>query len=250
MIFHLAAQSFVQESFKSIAETIENNTKPALNICLAIMDLGLDKKTVIQFACSSEQYGKVIAKECPIKETNELRPQSPYGYSKIALEYLGKMFYNVYGLKIVLTRAFNHEGPRRGKVFVISNFAKQIVDIEKGKQKPVIKVGNLEACRDWTDVKDMVEAYYLAVKKCDYGEPYNIGTGNTIQVQDMLNELIKMSHCSDIKIVQDKSRMRKAEVPLLMADSDKFKKKTGWKPKRTFHSTLESILMYWRMYED
>lgn len=250
VIFHLAGQSYVQESFKSIKETIDNNVNPALNICLAILDLGLTD-TVIQFACSSEEYGKVTEKECPVKETNELRPQSPYGYSKIALEYLGKMFYNVYGLKIVLTRAFNHEGPKRGKVFVISNFAKQIIDIEKGKQKPIIKVGNLDACRDWTDIRDMVAAYYLAVKKCDYGVPYNIGTGVSRSIREMLNELIKISYCSDeIKVVIDKSRLRKSEVPLLQADNKKFRDKTGWSIRYTFKETLASMLDYWRNYED
>jgi len=148
-------------------------------------------------------------------------------------------------MKIIRTRGFNHTGPRRGETFVTSNFAKQIAMIEKGKQEPVIKVGNLEAERDWTDVRDMVKGYLLSVEKCDPGDVYNICTGHGVVVQDMLNILLKMSK-EKVKIVQDPSRMRPSEVPVLVGDNSKFVAKTGWKPEIPFEKTMEDLLNYWR----
>ena len=194
---------------------------------------------------SSEEYGLVKPDEVPIKETNPLRPLSPYGVSKIAQDMLSYQYAKSYGMKIVITRGFNHTGPRRGSVFVASNFAKQIVEIEKGKKKPVIEVGNLEAKRDFTDVRDMVRGYWLAVQKGVPGERYNLCSGKAISIQELLDMLLKLSTV-EITVKQDPSRMRPSDVQILLGDNTKFKELTGWSPEIPFEKTLKDLLDYWR----
>ncbi|MEO0183866.1 MAG: GDP-mannose 4,6-dehydratase, partial [candidate division WOR-3 bacterium] len=167
-IFHLAAQSYVPFSWRAPAETLTTNVLGELNIFEGVRELKIDP--FIHIAGSSEEYGLVHPQEVPIKETNPLRPLSPYAVSKVAQDLLGFQYYKSYGLKIVRTRAFNHTGPRRGEVFVSSNFARQLIEIEKKKRKPIIYVGNLEAVRDFSDVRDVVRGYYLALKKGTPGE--------------------------------------------------------------------------------
>lgn len=242
-IFHLAAQSFVQSSWASPANTMEMNVVGSVHLFEAVRRARID--SIIQIACSSEEYGKVFPNEIPIKETNPLRPLSPYAVSKVAMDYLGYQYYQSYGVKIIRTRGFNHTGPRRGEVFVTSNFAKQIAEIEKGKKDPVINVGNLDAQRDWTDVRDMVKAYLLSVKKCEYGEVYNICSETTVKVKDMLDLLLSLTKAK-VKIVEDSSRMRPSDVPVLLGDCSKFRKATGWKPEIPFKETTKDLLNYWR----
>jgi len=242
-IFHLAAQSFVPTSWVSPSVTLEVNIIGSANLFEAVRQAKIE--SVIQIACSSEEYGLVYPNEVPIKETNPLRPQSPYGVSKVAMDYLGYQYFCSYGMKIIRTRGFNHTGPRRGETFVTSNFAKQIALIEKGKQDPVIHVGNLEMQRDWTDVRDMVRAYLLSVTKCDPGEVYNICTGKAVVVKDMLNILLSKSKVQ-VKIQEDPNRMRPSDVPVLIGDNTKFVEKTGWKAEIPFEKTMEDLLNYWR----
>jgi GDP-4-dehydro-6-deoxy-D-mannose reductase len=148
-------------------------------------------------------------------------------------------------LNIVRNRAFNHTGPRRGEVFVCSTFAKQIAEIEKGKKDAVLKVGNLEAQRDFTDVRDIVKAYWLAAEKCDPGEVYNICSGEPRTIQSMLDTLLSFTDAK-VEVKHDPSRMRPSDVPILKGDFSKFSKKTGWKPEIPFDQTLKDILNYWR----
>jgi GDP-4-dehydro-6-deoxy-D-mannose reductase len=242
-IFHLAAQSFVPTSWVSPAVTLEVNIVGSANLFESVRMAKIDP--VIQIACSSEEYGLVHEDELPIKETNPLRPLSPYAVSKLAMDYLGYQYQQSYGVKIIRTRGFNHTGPRRGDTFAESNFAKQIAMIEKGKQDPVISVGNLEAKRDYTDVRDMVQAYLLSVEKCDPGDVYNIATGTTIRIGDLLNMLLGMSKVK-VEIRKDPARMRPSDVPVLIGDATKFMAKTGWKPAIPFEKTMEDLLNYWR----
>jgi GDP-4-dehydro-6-deoxy-D-mannose reductase len=242
-IFHLAAQSFVPTSWVSPSITLEVNIVGSANLFEAVRMANIDP--VIQIACSSEEYGLVKPKEIPIKETNPLRPLSPYAVSKVAMDYLGYQYYQSYKVRIVRTRGFNHTGPRRGDTFAESNFAKQIALIEKGKQEPVIHVGNLDASRDYTDVRDMVRAYVLAVEKCDPGEVYNICSGSTIKISEMLKTLLSMTK-TKVDIRQDPARMRPSDVPVLLGDNSKFVRKTGWKTDIPFKNTLEDLLNYWR----
>jgi GDP-4-dehydro-6-deoxy-D-mannose reductase len=242
-LFHLAAQSYVPFSWRAPSETLSTNIIGELNIFEAVRELKLD--TRIQIAGSSEEYGMVYPDEVPIKETNPLRPLSPYGVSKVAQDLLGYQYTQSYGLKIVRTRAFNHTGPRRGDVFVSSNFAKQIVEIEKGLRKPVLRVGNLEAVRDFVDVRDVVRAYFLALEKGTPGEVYNIATGRGVKIKEMLDRLLKIARI-DIKVEVDPTRFRPSDVELLVGSAEKFQKATGWKPEIPFDQTLEDLLNYWR----
>ena len=243
-IFHLAAQSYVPMSWSAPADTLETNVIGTVNLFEAVRKSKIDSR--IHIAGSSEEYGMVYPSELPIKETNPLRPLSPYGVSKVAQDMLSYQYHKSYGLKIVVTRAFNHTGPRRGEVFVTSNFAKQVVEIEKGKKKPVIEVGNLEAKRDFSDVRDIVRAYWLAINKCDFGEAYNICSGKAISMKELLDLILSMSKVKGIKIVKDPARMRPSDVPVLLGDCTKFKKKTGWKPEIPFEKTIEDLMNYWR----
>jgi GDP-4-dehydro-6-deoxy-D-mannose reductase len=242
-IFHLAAQAFVPSSWKSPVETLNTNIIGSLNLFEAIKKN--NKKIKIQIAGSSEEYGLVKENEVPIKESNPLRPLSPYGVSKVAMDLLGYQYHQSYGLNIIRTRAFNHEGPRRGESYVTSNFAKQVALIEAGEQEPVINVGNLEAKRDFTDVRDMVKAYWLAVEKGIPGEVYNIASGKAYKIQEVVNILKKLSK-KEFKVKQDPSRLRPSDVQILLGDSTKFRKQTGWKPEIPFEKTMEDLLDYWR----
>jgi GDP-4-dehydro-6-deoxy-D-mannose reductase len=243
-VFHLAAQSFVPASWRSPADTLETNAVGTINMLEAIQNLNLDP--AIQIAGSSEEYGLVYPDEVPILETNPLRPLSPYGVSKVAADKLGFQYHRSYGMRVVITRSFNHTGPRRGEVFVTSNFAKQIVEIEKGKRDPVIKVGNLNAQRDFSDVRDIVRAYWLAVEKGEYGDCYNLCSGKPRVIKDVLDLLLQSSTSENIKTEEDPSRMRPSDVQILHGDCSKFKKQTGWEPEIPFEKTMSDLLDYWR----
>jgi GDP-4-dehydro-6-deoxy-D-mannose reductase len=243
-VFHLAAQSFVPTSWRSPADTMETNAVGTINLLEAVRKVNIDP--AIQIAGSSEEYGLVYPDEVPIKETNPLRPLSPYGVSKVAADRLGFQYHRSYGMKIVITRSFNHTGPRRGEVFVTSNFAKQIVEIEKGLREPIVRVGNLEAQRDFSDVRDVVRAYWLSVNKCEFGECYNICSGEPRVIKDVPDILLKNSTVKDIKIENDPSRMRPSDVQVLHGDCTKIMELTGWKPEIPFEKTMSDLMDYWR----
>src|SRR3989344_63755 len=242
-IFHLAAQSFVPTSWVSPSVTLEVNIVGSANLFEAARQADIDP--VIQIACSSEEYGLVHENELPITEDNPLRPLSPYAVSKVAMDYLGYQYHASYNIRIVRTRGFNHTGPRRGDTFAESNFAKQIALIEKKKQEPVVRVGNLDAQRDYTDVRDMVKAYLLAVEKCEAGDVYNICTGKAIHIGDMLNLLLSYAKVK-VEIKQDPARMRPSDVPILIGDNSKFTATTDWKAEIPFEKTMKDLLEYWR----
>jgi GDP-4-dehydro-6-deoxy-D-mannose reductase len=243
VVFHLAAQSFVPSSWSAPSETLTTNVAGQTNLFEAIRALRLDP--VVQIACSSEQYGLVLPDEVPIKETNPLRPLSPYAVSKVAQDFLGYQYFQSYGLKVIRTRGFNHTGPRRGQVFVTSNFCSQVAAIELGLQEPVIRVGNIEAIRDFTDVRDMVRAYWLAVTRARPGEVYNIATGNGIRIREMLDRILALSNVH-VKVEVDPDRLRPSDVEILIGDSSKFRADTGWEPRISFEQTLTDLLAYWR----
>jgi GDP-4-dehydro-6-deoxy-D-mannose reductase len=242
-IFHLAAQSFVPTSWTCPSETFCINSIGQINLFESLLSLGL--KPRIQIAGSSEEYGLVHEDEVPMKETNPLRPLSPYAVSKVAQDLLGYQYHQSYGLPVVRTRGFNHTGPRRGEVFICSNFARQIAEIEAGKREPVMYVGNLEAKRDFTDVRDMVRAYWLSLEKGKPGDVYNIGSGTTYKIKDVLDMLMSLTD-KKVKVEVDPDRLRPSDVPILLADSSKFRKATGWEPRFEFSRSLKDLLDYWR----
>lgn len=246
VIYHLAAQSYVPASFTNPSDSIHVNTIGTLNLLESIRLNNIDP--IVHTCSSSEVYGQVREDEIPIKETTPLRPVSPYGVSKVGEDMLAYQYFISYGIKTIRTRMFTHTGPRRGDVFVVSSFAKQIAEIEKGiNKKPIIKVGNLESVRTFADVRDAVKAYWLLTEKCKPGEVYNIGGETTMTIGEMLNKLIEMSTMKDtIKPEIDKSLFRPSDVTLQIPDTTKFIKATGWKPEIPFKKTLEDILNFWR----
>jgi GDP-4-dehydro-6-deoxy-D-mannose reductase len=246
VVFHLAAQSFVPSSWSAPGDTVLSNLSGQINLFEAIRSLELDP--VVQIACSSEQYGMVLPEETPIRETNPLRPLSPYAVSKVGQDFLGYQYFMSYGLKVVRTRGFNHTGPRRGDVFVTSNFARQIARIELGLAPAVIRVGNLDAVRDFTDVRDMVRAYWLAVTQGKPGEVYNIATGHGMTIRELLDQLVALAKV-EVKVETDPARLRPSDVEILIGDASKFRADTGWEPQVPFTKTLEDTLDFWRQRE-
>lgn len=244
IIFHLGGQSFVPSSFTAPQETFNINALGTLNLLEAVRN-STCCNPVTQICGSSEEYGFVRPEETPIKETNQLRPLSPYGVSKVAADLTAQQYHHSYGLKTVVTRAHNHSGPRRGSVFATSNFAKQVAEVEKGIRKE-ISVGNLSSIRDITDVRDMVRAYVLATGYCKHGEVYNVCSGVGHSMEEILDLLIHNSPKLDIRVVQDPSRMRPSDVELLIGDCSKFKEATGWKPEIPLETTLKDLLKFWR----
>jgi GDP-4-dehydro-6-deoxy-D-mannose reductase len=174
-----------------------------------------------------------------------LRPLSPYAVSKVAQDLLGFQYHCSYDMFIVRTRAFNHSGPRRPEAFVDSGFAWQIARIEAGLQEPVIWVGNLEAQRDFTDVRDIVRAYWLALEKGVPGEVYNIASGKAWRIREVLDLLLSMAKVP-VEVRQDPARMRPSDVPVLVGDSTKFRQQVGWQPQIPYEQTLRDMLDYWR----
>ncbi len=243
-IFHLASQSNVASSWNSPRETLINNITAQLNLFEAVRQEKIEDLR-IHVSGSSEEYGLVHENELPVRETNPLRPLSPYAVSKVTQDTLAYQYHQSFGLYIVRTRSFNHTGPGQSDVFVASNFAKQIVEVEMGLREPVIRVGNLEAQRDFTDIRDVVRAYALALDQCKPGEVYNIGSGKAHSIKQLLAVLLGMSRII-IQVEQDPSRMRPSDIPKLVGDMDKFRRQTGWRPRIAFEQTLKDLLDYWR----
>ena len=242
-IYHLAAQSFVPTSWRAPSETLETNIIGQVHLLEAVRELAA--KPRVQIAGSSEEYGMVHEDELPITENNPLRPLSPYAVSKVGQDLLGYQYSMTYGLPIIRTRAFNHTGPRRGSVFVTSNFAKQIADIEKGRQGPVIRVGNLEARRDFSDVRDIVRGYVLVLRQGEAGEVYNLASGRALTIRAVLDTLLGLTEAK-VQVEQDPTRMRPSDVPVLQGDYGKLHARTGWEPLIPFEQTAADLLDFWR----
>jgi GDP-mannose 4,6-dehydratase len=244
-VFHLAAQSYPLTSFNSPEDTFNTNILGTLRLLQSLKLYAKD--AFIHLCSSSEVYGRVPSEFVPIKEETNYHPASPYAISKIGTDLLGRFYYEAYNMNIITTRMFTHTGPRRGDVFAESSFAKQIALIEQGKSSKILKVGNLDSLRTYADVRDAVDAYYklLTVNPIP-GEFYNIGGTYTCTVGEMLDHLLSLSFVKDIKIVEDKERIRPIDADLQVPDSSKFKKHTNWSEKYSFEETMEDLLNYWR----
>jgi len=242
-IYHLAAISFVPPSLKDPKLTFDTNLYGTLNIYQAVIDLEINP--MILFVGSADEYGRVNENDLPTKEECPLNPMNPYSISKASADFLSLAYFKYYYLKIIRVRPFNHIGPRQAPDFVCSNFAKQIAEIEKGLREPIIKVGNLEAKRDFTDVRDMIRGYWLALDKGEPGEVYNICSERAIQIKGLLNHLLELSS-RKVEIMKDSKRMRPSDNPILQGDSSKFRRRSGWKPEILLDKTLKDLLEYWR----
>jgi GDP-4-dehydro-6-deoxy-D-mannose reductase len=242
-VFHLAAQSFVPASFADPWDTLQNNIRAQLNLLEAVRRSGRDVRVLV--IGSNEEYGAPRPEELPQTEESPLRPNNPYAVSKVAQDFLGLQYYLAYGLPVVRVRPFNHTGPGQAPRFVVPAFASQIARIEAGRQEPVMKVGNLEAARDFTDVRDVVRAYHLAVSQGEPGEVYNLASGRPQSVRGLLEMLLSHSHV-EIRVERDPSRYRPVDVPAVYGSAAKFRQRTGWEPQIPFEQTLRDILAYWR----
>lgn len=242
-IFHLAAQSSVALSWKKPALTADINIKGTINILEAARRSELPVRIIM--IGSGEEYGYAANRDIPVDEAVTPVPGNIYAVTKYTQNMLGRLYCDAYGMDIISVRAFNHIGPGQLPQFVVADFCKQAADIEAGRQEPVIRVGNLSAKRDFTDVRDIVRAYGELALKGRKGETYNVGSGKAVPIQSILDKICELSS-SDIKVEIDKARFRPADTPKIEADISKLSKDTGWKPEIPIESALRDIIDYWR----
>ncbi len=246
-IFHMASQSFVSPSWDHASLYMDANYKMTVNLLNACLEAGINPKILIPG--SGEEFGEVKEEELPITEKSELKPVNPYAVTKVAQDMIGYVYFKSYGLNIIRTRAFNHEGPRREKVFGIPWYAYQIAMIEKGLQKKFMEVGHLDDRRSFTHVFDMVNAYWLATEKCDPGELYLVGSENENDVKtfrEALEYMISKSTSKGIDYKVVKKYVRPTQVPFLICNCEKFRKQTGWNPQFNFQRIIDDTLEFWR----
>jgi GDP-mannose 4,6-dehydratase len=246
-VFHLAAQSYPLTSFTAPLQTLDTNILGTERILEALRRVpGIDP--IIHVCSSSEVFGRVSADKLPIEEECSFHPASPYAISKTGTDLIGRFHAQAYGQKVLVTRMFTHTGPRRGDIFAESTFAKQIAMIERGLIPPVVKTGNLQSLRTWSDVRDAVRAYYLLVTvNPTPGEYYNIGGTFSCTVGDMLTHLISISRFREkIRVETDPARLRPLDADLQVPETAKFRVHTGWKPEIPFDKTMLDLLNYWR----
>ena len=243
VVFHLAAQSYVLTSFNSPIQTLWTNVIGTANLLEAVRLTKIDP--VVHVCSSSEVYGQVRKEDIPIKESCPFRPASPYAVSKVGEDMVAYQYWLSHKIRTIRTRMFTHSGPRRGDVFALSYFAKQVAAAELGLAKPVIRVGNLKSVRTICDVRDAVKAYWIMVNKCKPGEVYNIGGTRTLTIGHALDILLSFS-AKRFEIKVDPKLLRPSDVTLQIPCIDKFKKETGWKPEIPLEQTLRDMLGYWK----
>jgi GDP-4-dehydro-6-deoxy-D-mannose reductase len=242
-VYHLAAQSSPTESLVDPWATIGNNLLSQLNLLEALLSAGLRPRVLV--VGSSDEYGSVKAEDVPTHEDVPLRPTTPYAVSKVGQDVMGYQYFAHHGLPVVRVRPFNHTGPGQDARFVIPHFARQLAHIEASHTEPVLRVGNLQVARDFTDVRDMVSAYRLAVVTGAPGDVYNLGRGRATRIADMVEELVSLCRVP-VQIRIDPSLVRPTENPRQEADIRKFSALTGWQPRISWHTTLSDTLDYWR----
>lgn len=242
-IYHLAAQAYVPTAWQSPWNTFENNVRPELNILQHMVYRELNARLLV--VASNEVYGIISPDRLPVDENSLFEPNNPYGVSKVVQDLLARQFFLSHGADVIRARAFNHLGPRQSPQFVAASFARQIAEAEAGLREAVVRVGNLQAQRDFTDVEDVVRAYALLMDKGRSGEAYNIGSGRPRSVQGLLDSLLNMSSL-EIRVEQDPARTRPSDVPIIYGDTTKLRTDTGWEPTVSFEDSLRRVLDYWR----
>ena len=242
-IFHLAAQAFVPASWEDPWNTLANNIRGQLNVLLAAIAMGTQPRVLV--VGSAEEYGLVAPEELPIRETNPLRPSSPYAVSKVAQDMLGYQYFASHKLPVVRVRPFNHIGPGQSPAFVTADFAKQVAEAEAGLREPVLRVGNLTSRRDFSDVRDIVRGYHLALTQGQPGEVYNLGAERSYSAREILDQLMALSQVP-LRFEVEPSRLRPVDIPEILGDCGKFRLRTGWQAKIPLEQSLKDILDYWR----
>ena len=243
LIFHLAAQPLPALSFKDPWFTLETNIRVQLNVLEAVRQLHLPARVLV--VGSSEEYGAICPKDLPLTEDTPLRPISPYGVSKVAQDLLGLQYFLSYGIYTVRVRPFNHIGPGQRPGFVVPDLAQQVAEAEAGRREPVIHVGNVNVSRDFSDVRDVVRAYYLVLTRGQAGEVYNVGSGQAHSVRSILEGLLRLSRIP-LTYREDVNRVRAVDVPHMRADCSRLRAATGWEPRISLQQSLQDILDYWR----
>lgn len=244
VIYHLAAQSSVAVSWKKPQLTAEINVIGSLNVLEALREANKKDMRLIMIG-SGEEYGYIRPEACPLSEAEPLHPGNIYAATKACQEMIGEIYARAYGLNIIMVRAFNHSGPKQSSMFVISDFCRQIAEIESGKKSPEICVGNLSAMRDFTDVRDVVRSYRLLADKGVSGKIYNIGRGRAVSIQYILDTALSFAK-TDIQVKNDPERMRASDIPIIEPDVSRIFADTGWKAEITVEQTIEDTLDYWR----
>jgi GDP-4-dehydro-6-deoxy-D-mannose reductase len=242
-IYHLAGQAFVGDSWNAPWQTIETNLRSQVNLFEALRGARLEARMLV--VSSAEIYGRVPAGVERVDEQCPLQPDNPYAVSKAAQDLLGLQYYLSYGWPVVRVRPFNHIGPRQNSRFVVPAFASQVAAIEAGRQPPVLRVGDLSAQRDLTDVRDMVQAYRLALEVGRPGEAYNLGTGQLVGIREVLEGLLRLSRVA-VTVETDPARLRPSTMPAAACDASKFRAATGWQPRVPLEQSLRDVLDYER----
>jgi len=243
VIYHLAAQSSVALSWKRPQLTAEINVVGTINVLEAARDSGINARIIL--IGSGEEYGFIREGSCPLKESEPLIPGNIYAATKACQGMLGEIYARAYKMDIVMVRAFNHSGPAQMPIFVISDFCRQIAEAEKGLREPEMKVGNLSAKRDFTDVRDVVRAYRLLGEKGVSGRTYNVGRGKAVEIQYILDTALSMA-ALPIKVTNDPARMRASDIPVIEPDTSLIYADTGWKAEISMEQTIADTLDYWR----
>lgn len=244
-IIHLAAQSSVALSWKNPDLTIDVNIKGSIHVLDSVREL--DYQPRILLIGSGEEYGHILPSESPLNENNPVRPGNIYAVTKTCQNMIGKIYATAYHMDIMSVRAFNHIGPNQAPIFVVSDFCKQIAEIEAGKKAPVIYVGNLSSSRDFLDVRDVVRAYALLLQHGISGETYNVGSGHAIKIETILEKILSHTNTS-IQIKKDPAKFRPVDIPIIEADTTKLRQCTGWIPMFSIDDTIEDVLNYWRTF--
>jgi GDP-4-dehydro-6-deoxy-D-mannose reductase len=242
-IVHLAGQSSVHHSWIDPGATLRTNVMGVVHILEAVRAEGLRPRILV--VGSADEYGIVADPSVPVREDAPLRPVSPYAVSKVAQSLLAREYAAPGGPEVLRTRTFPHTGPGRGEAFAESSFARQIVEVGAGRRPPVLSVGNLDAVRDFTDVRDVVRAYWALLERGAAGEVYNVCSGAGVRVGDVLQRLIALSGVA-VEIRQDPGRFRPSDIPVLVGDPGRLKTATGWAPRLALDRTLSDLLEDWR----
>lgn len=242
-IFHLAAQSSVGLSWKKPVLTVDVNINGCINLLDAVRELDYNPRILL--IGSGEEYGRIKPCETPIKEDNKTRPGNIYAATKACQNMIGHIYASAYDMDIIMVRAFNHIGPNQAPLFVVADFCKQVAQIENNLKEPVIKVGNLSAMRDFTDVRDVVRAYPLLIQQGVSGETYNIGSGKAYSIEDILKLILSFSTTS-IRIEIDPQKLRPVDIPIIEADVHKLTDCINWTNTISLEKSLEETLNYWR----
>ena len=242
-IFHLAAQSSVGLAWKKPGLTVDVNIKGSVNVMDAVRELFYKPRVLL--IGSGEEYGHIEPGETPIRETNLLRPGNIYAATKACQNMIGNIYSRAYDMELVMVRAFNHIGPGQASMFVVSDFCRQVAEIELGVREPVMKVGNLAARRDFTDVRDVVRAYVRLIELGKAGETYNVGSGRARAIRDILDLIVSMSPAR-IRVETDPNKLRPVDVPVIEADITRLRDLTGWSPEIPLEQTVRETLDYWR----